>query len=498
MIKNMGRNLVIGLLFLSIILSITGNVSLVQAAGDSYRPSEYAEIAAGIAKLPANIYKGRFSEEIKWASRAAHAGIAVHNKPDDRQHHNKFWLFWSLVNLSSLLAERASTLSIFSGANDEDSEDTKIAALEQLENMTNKVVTGALAKSSELATTPEDAGLSEKLSAYLKSSPLLAMARTTILPALESGLAVYCATNNENTPAGKRKRIRAQALCSIVMTLSEYINANPDSLESDMYLAFVFLSVLKACDDFFIYDPVVEQRQQQARVAAEAARVAAQAARRPPRAFLVNVDGENRVAIRRNGAQVLDPMNAACPICHENLGVNPEGDLDKDEREPEHDHIAVFACNHAMCDGCYAGRNIARRNDCPQCRAPRNRARERVVRLRVDGDDVQDADEVDFADDAVPGRGGVAGRDGAHGAFRGLDEMPVVRVRFELGDDDLENDELYEEEDDDEVDEEDGLPPAYRAGAGRFGAGRAPGHEARHDRRHVQPTLPLTLVHRRN
>ena len=134
----MTKNILVGFLFL-----LTGNVSSVQAAAHADKPystAEYAECVAGIAKFPANLYKGRYAQEIKWASRAAHAGLAWHNKPDDRQHHNQFWLFWSLVNLSSLLVERASSLPIFSGASEEESEDAQIAALEQLEKIDRKSV----------------------------------------------------------------------------------------------------------------------------------------------------------------------------------------------------------------------------------------------------------------------------------------------------------------------------------------------------------------------
>jgi len=443
MFKNTIKNYVTGLLFVSITIS---NYQIIRADDTA----EYAELFAGCAKFPTGLYTGKFAEEILWASRATHAGLALHNKPNDRQHHNKFWLFFSLVNLSALLAERASTLSIFSGFSGVSPEELELQELEQLAAKTDKhdnpdQVKQDIKQDAKQDIKEEELSFQEKIKAYLKSSPLLALARATILPALESGLAVYCATNRDNTPIAKRNRARAQALCSIVMMLSEYVKKHPESLESDIYLAFVYLSVLKACDDFFVYDPIAEQQRERAHIAAEAARRVARAARRPARAYLVDVGGENRVAIRRNGAQVLDPMNAECPICQEDFDVRDNFGDEEGLPDHVHDRVAIFACNHAMCDGCYAGRNIERRNDCPTCRAPRDRARERVVRLREDGDDTDDADEVDLPEPARPGRRHrpenpfLAGdrraqgrRAGSHRAFQPEPARPHIAVEYDL------------------------------------------------------------------
>jgi len=259
-ILNIKKN-VMGLLFLSL-----GALQAADPAQDAYSRAEQAEVIAAVAKFPANLYKGRFSQEIKWAMRAAHAGLALHNKPDDRQQHNKFWLLWSLVNISSLIAERA---NIFPALEQEpesafeqelgqkpeqkpeqkyESPEDTLLALEQMAN-------GFTQDKEQSNQNPNQPSFNQALAQYIKTSPLLLIARKSILPALESGLAVYCATNKDDTDAGRRKRIRAQALCSIVMALSEYMNAHPKSLESGINLALVVLGVLKACDDFFIYDP---------------------------------------------------------------------------------------------------------------------------------------------------------------------------------------------------------------------------------------------------
>jgi len=399
-----------------ILLSAMNHISSLQAANDrkaasdkkpavissvssgNYRSWEIAEMVAAIAKLPCNIasrydlekttVKGTALHILKATARAVHAGIAIHNKPNDRQFHNNFWLGYSIGNIIADLIHVTSLVK-------EDDEAEISQLLQETQNNQKP-------EAAQELTIEASEDMKNRVAEFLRK------ARTLILPAIESGLGVYCAVNNGNSPVDKKKRIRAQAICSIVIALSEYLDFPCKGVEADIQAAIVILSVLKACDDFFIYDPVEEHAREVRRIAEEKKRKAAKNAKKPPRAILVEEDDGKNIEIHRGSRRALS-INAECPICLE--------DFEDNQR------ITIFGCNHVLHVACRhnfdggGGAWAANAHMCMTCRQPRNRAVERDVSIR--GNDDSDGDAGDESDDDDDSGDDDSGDDDGHGVGAG-------------------------------------------------------------------------------